>query len=93
MVLTIEQGQDFVSEFMLAVGELLGELPDDFPALYEAIDADALAALFGPTQPPNSQFEGTLSFRIGDHMVHLETLSGVEGQATEDKVLITITNY
>lgn len=91
--LTIREEHDFVTEFMYALSELLGGLPEDFPPLHDYIEPEVLESLFGPAKPPNGRFEGTLTFRMGMHMIHLETYPGTGTNGEDGKVLLAVTSY
>lgn len=74
---TMGEGADFTSEFVLTLAEMLGVDADSLPPLDREIDTDVLSLLFRTESRRGKRFTGTLTFSYASHTIVLDAESEV----------------
>lgn len=88
----IHRGQDFVSEFIYALADLLGREPENISPLQQAVDSDAIGALFSPPENSAERFSGTLSFPFESVTVYIDAQPHLAADSNQQVVQISVTH-
>lgn len=88
----ISHGQDFVSEFIYALTDLLDWDPEELPPLQQAVDTDAMEALFSPPENSTERFTGTLSFPFETVTVYIDAQPHAAASVDQQVVQISVTH-